>query len=873
VLSPRELMIIEIRAEDRASAQMRAVGNSSQTLMSTMARGSLSAFAYSQAFDTVGRGLSRVGTVITAAVGLAVKAATDFGHAMALANTQAQLSEAALDKLSDAALEVSSRYGVAATEIADALYDIFSTTDQTAEQAVQSIDALAKAAVTGGVTMREATRGVIDIQNAFGESAGSTTDILDLQFAMLRQSAGTYGELVNAFGNVIGSAKATDQALNSVAGAIAFLTVRGRSQAEASISVSRALDQITRSAAGIEKVLGVAVYDAAGNFRALEDIINDMGMAMDDMTSKERSAAFEKMFGAGSIQANRFFRTAIPQFEALNEKVRELAASNVGGELAKQFEILKASDPSYVFNKLKTSATNLGISLARELMPDLLKLAEYLGNLAESFNNLDPGTKKMTARLVLLGGVFALLGGKVLTFIGTWLRLKSVFQLAGLASGASSVGKTAGLLSKLSFAYQAVAGGAATFGEALAYVFPLLSKLAAPLALATIAVHDLYNAFRAFQDEGILAAMQAETSGWAADLVSKINPVAGEVVKLGSELLGLAQTADKLDFTKFTGGVAKIGDTIKATGGAILAMPPALAGMDEAMLTTAGVVKKNMGIISKETRDSVVSSLTALGDYSKGWDLTSAQLARNIDGMRAKMRQFSRELTALSRAKWVPEQFKAWLIEQGPAAVVAFGGANRRMKEGMVRDWQAIMQGASRTGQEIDDVGRKVSELDRKKANPRIDAKDTATRTIEQVKDRLMGLNGSSATVSINVIGNMPQGYYTAAAGGVLATGGITGMAKGGARRGMAVTKGPTYLTGEGNYPTFAGKGAEAVIPLHTRGLNILSEAVSRGLAMNGGVGMGGGGTTNIYVEPKKAVIDANDVAREMDWLARTRGW
>lgn len=68
--------------------------------------------------------------------------------------------------------------------------------------------------------------------------------------------------------------------------------------------------------------------------------------------------------------------------------------------------------------------------------------------------------------------------------------------------------------------------------------------------------------------------------------------------------------------------------------------------------------------------------------------------------------------------------------------------------------------------------------------------------------------------------------------GGGIASGGIIAAASG------LIARRPTFLVGEGNYSTFAGRGAEAVIPLNDRGISILAEAVRRGM------GSGSGGQT-----------------------------
>ncbi len=93
---------------------------------------------------------------------------------------------------------------------------------------------------------------------------------------------------------------------------------------------------------------------------------------------------------------------------------------------------------------------------------------------------------------------------------------------------------------------------------------------------------------------------------------------------------------------------------------------------------------------------------------------------------------------------------------------------------------------------------------------------------------RLNRLDGR--IVETTVLANyVTSGTPQQGAGGV-AEGAIVRAAHG------LITRGPVILAGEGTYPTFAGRGAEAVIPLGTRGIAILAKALQ--LAMAGGGGM-----------------------------------
>ncbi len=908
-------MLLSIKADGaQAEQQINRVSTAANQLTSATARGGLNAFAYSQAFETVGRGMFRAGLAITAGLGAATKAANDFGHEMALANTQAQLSTEGLERLSNQALEVSDKYGVAATDIGRSLYDIFSTTDQTAKEAIRSVDVLAKASVTGATDISAVTRGVVDIQNAFGKAAGNTNRILNVQFQTLRNSAGTYDELVDAFGNLIGAAKQTDQSIESAAGAMAFLTLRGRSQAEASVSVSRALDQITRSAVDIKKVLGVAVYDAQGNFRALEDIINDMGVAMQDMTSQQQAQAFEKMFGAGSIQANRFFRTAIPGFEQLNDSVAEV--SSAGGELNKQFKIMQEQDPSYVFNRLQTQLTNVGIRLARELLPDMLKVIDFLRDMVKWFNELDPSTQKWIARLTALAGIFALVGGKALMMAGAVLRIISTFRLAGIigkaATAITSVGtastKTTRLMSRdwsgirqtlgpVPGDFRRVDGAMAGVSRQTAKWRTALHSLGGVLASLGIAV------FIAGVSKAIQTIREADAA--ADEWFKGIENGKRTFDDMGVKVDNLQTKVD--DFNDFSLGdqfrslftgefweaqgaeheIERLNDRMEEHKDILQANYMAMLDVTGESAVWAGALTKNTDLSQKQ-RDVLANNLRLLGEM--GLELTDAQrftalaaieagnyaealriLQGVISGVTGALKNLASSAERTNdkveiynqkqeRSEHLTRRTSEAVRDNDRAMRDAEGGAERAA-QGMNK-WGGAAEGA---GKKVDDATGKANRyVSGSPYSADIKANDQASSVINAVARAAQVLNGTRAYVTI--IANR-EGFFGGDAAGAIR------MAKGG-----FITQGPTFrtargqfgrrLAGEGTSPTFAGRGAEAVIPFDQRGIGILAEAVRRGTDASSQ-----GNTYNIDVHPEHATIDAKELVRELEWERRTRGW
>lgn len=438
ISSGRDLgMLLAIQATDQASATIDKVNGKIEQTGLLANKTSLKMFGYSHAFSVAGQGLTHFGQAVAGVATAAGKMALDFDHQMASVQTQAQLTGKQFKDLGDAALQISNHYGVAATDIANGLYEVFSSMNVNYQGAIKITKAITGATVAGSTDMQTASRGVIQVLNAFGLKAGDVNKVLDDQFQLLRSSSGTYQELVSSFSNVTGAARATEQSLSTVSGAIAFLTKQGRTQAQASISVSRALDQLQRDAGDFQKAFGFSVYDAQGNFKDLGDIIDQMAGKMKGLSTEEQSAMFKQAFGAGSIQANRFFRAAIANVDQFDQSMTDLTSKNSAGQFAKQLDIMEKSDPSFVFHQMIETMKNVGITIFNTFLPAWQTIGDALKGVADWISNLSPGMQKLAGIVILFSGAVALVSGKLLTLISTFAMTKSILDLAGLSFSAA----------------------------------------------------------------------------------------------------------------------------------------------------------------------------------------------------------------------------------------------------------------------------------------------------------------------------------------------------------------------------------------------------------------------------------------------------
>jgi TP901 family phage tail tape measure protein len=489
--------------------------------------------------------LTRFGMAIFDAVGDTARLGIEFDRSMSLVQTQARLGETQLRRFQEAANDVMGDVAVSSGEVSEGLYDIFSSVEVNYKDAIDMVENFSKAATAGGTDVRTVTRGVIQIMNAFGLEANDSRRILDLLFKQVQQSTGTFEELISAWGNVVSAAKSMDQTLQTTAGAVDFLTKRGRTQAQATISVSRALDQLSRHYKDVQGVLGINIFDkATGNFRQLGDIITDMGMAMKDMTTKEQVAAFEEMFGAGSIQANRFFRLAVPQFRALTKNIDALQRRDLVGYFKGAWDIMRKT-PAVQIEILRNKWDSLRRDLRNLFIPVLMELVKIGKRVLDWVDGWDQGTKELVLKILLAVGALAVFFGAIAKVGGGILLFASLLKFAGF--GVLSFIKILGGLGLIGGVIAAALIGAAiliiTHWEEFTDFWDRNWDTIKQIALAAAAVLTvvLVNLGRAIAiNVGarlINLALQFQTAGGAAGVFK------GAMIGLGRALRGIAWAA------------------------------------------------------------------------------------------------------------------------------------------------------------------------------------------------------------------------------------------------------------------------------------------------------------------------------------------
>ena len=431
-LSVREVLLV-LRAKDQASRVIADVGRSFGRVgeeADLFARRQIHA---GQALLGVGVAATALGAAGVAFYGMMANEALEYNRQAALTQTQTALTATSLEEIKDIARDVGSRVAAPFEEMQTALYDIFSSTNANIPQARILLEQFSKDAVAGQVDIQSAARGTIGIMNAFQIPLENVTEVSDVMFRLVQKGVGTYEEFASTIGRAVPSTVRSGQSIEDLAGMLAFLTRNGLSSAMASSSAARALDSFSHPTvvARLEK-MGIAVRDQDGNFRRIDDVVQDLSAHMGDLTDPQRAEFLQELFkgAGGTIQARRFWDIALKNPEALSGFVDDMDTAS--GAAQEAYDII-AVQGSAKLQLLKNNWKIFKTEIGDIVIPIFLKLISVGSKILQWFRGLDDETKKAIVYISLGVSAFLILSGILLGLAGVMLIVAGVAGLLNLS--------------------------------------------------------------------------------------------------------------------------------------------------------------------------------------------------------------------------------------------------------------------------------------------------------------------------------------------------------------------------------------------------------------------------------------------------------
>ncbi len=581
-----------------------------------------------------GSSLSSNFAPLTGLITAGIEAAAGFEGIMTQLETFGGLTGDALEEARQKALDVGAATMFSAADAANAMLEL-TKAGFTVAESMKAVDGAMTLAAIGEMDVASAASIVSSTLAQFGLDAGDAGDTVDILAAAANASRASVQSIADALANVGPVASQAGLNLTETSAAIAVLSNVGIDGAEAGTKLkSMLLNFQGDTAAGAFDALGVSLYTAEGNTRNLDDVLDELAIALKDKSPEEQADLMKELAGSYGITA----------LSAL------LAAGGIDGMITKMAEAPAAASLAEAamgtFNGriegLKGSVETLMIEALTPLMDNVLgplvtKVTDVI-NAMTTWASENPQTASAIGGVILVIGALGIgltiLGGlmsgvgMILGALGTGFAIVTApIFLLGLAIGALiALVNDPGIQEGLK-AWEGVFQSAGIIINAIlndigVNVRTMIRDIRETVMDAQIlfAEGQINMGFRVAENEAFLEGMGAQGAGMeiAKSLETSIQSyLSGETVNLD---IGGLQWALSGAPDPETGAVAPEGmaqsilDNIVNPGAMQEAINQALATNDQAALSVLVPTAIEMGIDTQVLWDQYLAAATAAGE-------------------------------------------------------------------------------------------------------------------------------------------------------------------------------------------------------------------------------------------------------------------
>ena len=175
----------------------------------------------------------------------------------------------------------------------------------------------------------------------------------------------------------------------------------------------------------------------------------------------------------------------------------------------------------------------------------------------------------------------------------------------------------------------------------------------------------------------------------------------------------------------------------------------------------AGLGKKAFKEWAASISGSLRSTTTQVSGFSKTWEFTARSFQRTVKQMVVRAKEIARAFRKLDEEA-IPEDFRKWLIEQGPDAVRAFTQSSDEGQKDIVANWKLVDKATNTTERFVKNLDKTTAQLAARQRGELAGSVGAAGRAFDSAADRaefyrqrLLALDGMTVrtTIQTNVVG------------------------------------------------------------------------------------------------------------------------
>lgn len=511
-----------------------------------------------------------------------VQAAQEYETAIAKVSTIADANVVPIEEMSSEIMKLSNTTGIAASQIADDVYNAISAGQQTGD-AVNFVSYSTKLAKAGFAESAQTLDVLTTILNAYGMEAEEVSKVSDMLVQTQNKGKVSVGELSSVMGKIIPTANANNVALEQLCAGYAIMTSKGIAAAETTTYMNSMLNELSKSGTTAEKTLrattGKSFKELMTEGKSLGEVIQIL-----QEEAEKSGKSLNDMFG--SAEAGKAAVSLLSGgVEGFNEQVEGMIDSV--GATEEAFAKMDSTTEAKM-QKAKNSIANLGIVLGQNFLPIVGDLADKVAAVVIKVSEFAQANPKLVQTVLKVAG--ALAGMRIagltakLGFLNIASGIKDAQKILELfkikAIGFSGIGsKLVGFITK---PFSGIGG---ILGKALSGIGGVVAR--SPL--------------------GTIGKVIASSFGKIGTFIAPV----GNIIK------------------KALGPIGKIGSTLLGPLGGIAGKFLPVIGIVTAVITAVQLLRKNFDKVREavgrifgekglEIFDKIVAVVTSVGETIKG---------------------------------------------------------------------------------------------------------------------------------------------------------------------------------------------------------------------------------------------------------------
>jgi len=444
---------ILLRWKDKASAQIkkaeRAIDNLGESVDEVTEKTARLQLGFAN-LGKVGAGLTAFGLAGAATLYGVTRAAGTFQDTLRDTMTMTGLTGEAFEEmekqLGGLALEMSTRFGMAASDINKSFYQVLSSG---AKAGTKQFEALSESALmlakVVGMEPAVAVESLSDALHSFEMDVKDAEKMADVFFKTSMLGATTVPQMAEAMKEASKVAVEMKIPLEDVAAVLTGFAGKGIKGAEAGTAFRMVMTKLAAPARDAREALaklGVQVYDTTTKkMRPILDILKDMQRGLAQVTHEEREAALKAIAGEEAFsKLGGLLATDLSILEGWSKELK--AGGVIQTAFTQKFQTL-----NFAFAAMRESLRNVAIVLGQQLLPVLTPILGKIGDLAGKVREFLSAHPVLTKTVVLFGAIAtsaALVVGPILTIVGLIGAMGGIPAILGMVSaGFASLGSAA----------------------------------------------------------------------------------------------------------------------------------------------------------------------------------------------------------------------------------------------------------------------------------------------------------------------------------------------------------------------------------------------------------------------------------------------